>query len=214
MAPSEPANPAPAGLTAEPSVHRTAEIVASRLGAYTEVKEGVRVLNAELGDYSYADRLADIANARIGKFVSIASAVRVNPGDHPMERAAQHHFTYRAALYWPEEADDAAIFARRAAASVEIGHDVWLGHGAVVLSGRRIGDGAVIGAGSVLTRDAGAYEIWAGAPARLIRRRFPEPIAARLAALRWWDWEHERLRRALPDLRALSAEAFLNAHGG
>ena len=84
-----------------------------------------------------------------------------------------------------------------------IGHDVWIGHGAVVLPGSRIGTGAVIAAGAIVTRDVPAYTIVAGVPAKtrlsVASRRRPSAIWWRLA---WWDWDHERLRRALPDFRS------------
>ena len=73
---------------------------------------------------------------RIGKFCSIAAMTRINPGNHPMERASQSHFTYRASAYFPGESDEADFFAWRRAHQVTIGHDVWIGHGAIVLPGR------------------------------------------------------------------------------
>ena len=149
----------------------------------------------------------------IGKFCSIAAHVRINPGNHPMERASQSHFTYRASRYFPGEADEAAFFSWRRAHAVTIGHDVWIGHGVVILPGRTVGTGAVIAAGAIVTRDVRPYEIVAGNPARPIRMRFEARLAADLAALAWWDWSHERLREALPDFRSLPAEAFVAKHG-
>ena len=89
-----------------------------------------------LGDYSYVVNDSDVAYARIGKFCSIAAMTRINPGNHPMDRASQSHFTYRASAYFPGEADEAEFFAWRRSHQVRIGHDVWIGHGAIVLPGR------------------------------------------------------------------------------
>jgi phosphonate metabolism protein (transferase hexapeptide repeat family) len=167
------------------------------------------MLEVVLSDYSYVVNDSDIAYARIGKFCSIAAMTRINPGNHPMHRVSQSHFTYRAGAYFPSETDEQEFFAWRRAYRVVIGNDVWVGHGAIILPGRTIGDGAVVAAGAVVTKDVAAYAIVAGNPARMIRPRFPSDIATRIQALAWWDWPHARLRETLPHFRALSAEAFL-----
>jgi hypothetical protein len=75
-----------------------------------------------------------------------------------------------------------------------------------------VGNGAIIGAQTVVTKDVPPYAVVAGAPARLIKWRHPRPIAERLQALAWWNWSHDEIRMALPDFRALSAEAFLEKY--
>jgi phosphonate metabolism protein (transferase hexapeptide repeat family) len=134
---------------------------------------------------------------------------RINPGNHPMQRASQAHFTYRASAYFAGESDEAEFFEWRRGHRVHIGHDVWIGHGAIVLAGRSVGTGAVVAAGAIVTKDVPTYSIVAGNPARTIRRRFEDSITNRLAQLAWWDWDHEALRRALPDFRQLAIEDFL-----
>jgi virginiamycin A acetyltransferase len=76
---------------------------------------------------------------------------------------------------------------------VEIGSDVWIGTRSLVLSGARIGDGAVIAAGSIVVDDIPPYAIALGSPAKVVRYRFPEDVRERLAALRWWDWDEGRI---------------------
>jgi len=199
-------------LGLEPLVDPTADISGCRLGCCVEVGARTRLLDVELSDYSYVVNDSDIAYARIGKFCSIASMVRINPGNHPMHRASQSHFTYRASAYFPGEEDEAEFFAWRRAHAVTIGHDVWIGHGAIVLPGRSIANGAVIAAGAVVTKDVSPYTIVAGNPARSIHQRFARDICERMQALAWWDWPHDKLHAALPDFRALSAEAFLHRY--
>jgi phosphonate metabolism protein (transferase hexapeptide repeat family) len=199
-------------LGLEPAVDPSARIEACRLGRYTEIGARTRLTETLLDDYSYIAQDGEVIYTTIGKFCSIAASVRINPGNHPMERASQAHFTYRARAYWSEEADELNFFDRRRASPVTIGHDVWIGHGVVVLPGRTVGTGAVVGAGAIVTRDVEPYTIVVGNPAKPVRRRFPEPVAARLERLAWWDWDHARLRAALPDFRALHVEAFLDRH--
>jgi hypothetical protein len=197
-------------LSTNPLIDPTASVSASRLGIYTEVGARTKLLEVELGDYSYVVNDGDIAYASIGKFCSIAAMTRINPGNHPMQRASQSHFTYRASAYFPGERDEDEFFAWRRAQRVTIGHDVWIGHGAIVLPGRRIGTGAVVAAGAVVTKDVADYTIVAGNPARPVRDRFPKAIAQRLQQLAWWDWSHAQLHAALADFRSLSVEEFLD----
>lgn len=75
-----------------------------------------------------------------------------------------------------------------------IGNDVWIGERVTILSGLTIGDGAVIGGGSVVTKNVGPYEIWAGNPARFIRKRFDDETIIRLEALKWWDFDDDKLK--------------------
>jgi len=196
-------------LSIEPLIDPSAKVQEASFGAYCEVGARTMLLDVAMGDYSYVVNDAQITYTTIGKFCSIAAMTRINPGNHPMHRATQAHFTYRASHYFPGESDDAEFFEWRKSHRVFIGHDVWIGHGAIVLPGRSIGTGAVIAAGAIVTKDVPAYTIVGGNPARPIKRRFPEAIADRLARLAWWDWDHETLRRALPDFRKLGIEDFL-----
>ncbi|CUH99378.1 chloramphenicol acetyltransferase [Leisingera aquaemixtae] len=202
-----------ARLKAEaPLIHPGCEITGSTFGAYVEIGAGSRVANSAVGDYSYCDRTCDIANAQIGKFANIASCVRIGATDHPMEKASQHHFLYRSASYWEDAEDDADWFARRAGRMARIGHDTWIGHGAMIKPEVTVGDGAVVASGAIVTKDVAPYTIVGGNTARVIRRRYPEAVAGQMLNLAWWDWEHDALRAALPDFRQLRAEEFLEKY--
>ena len=201
-------------LGLEPVIDPTAQVRQATLGRYTEIGARTAFVESTLGDYSYVVNDSNVIYTTIGKFCSIAAHTRINPGNHPMQRASQSHFTYRASAYFDDAEDDAEFFAWRRSTPVTIGHDVWIGHGAIILPGRTIGTGAVVAGGAIVTKDVAPYTIVGGNPARLIRRRFPEDIAERLMALAWWDWEHAALREALADFRTLSVEAFLEKHGG
>ena len=196
-----------------PYIHETASVSDTTLGRYTEVSERCRISEVEFGDYSYIMQDGSIWCATVGKFVNIAAAVRINATNHPTWRATLHHFTYRATDYWPDANMETDFFEWRRSNRVTIGHDVWIGHGATILPGVSVGNGAVIGAGAVVSKDVEPYTIVGGVPAKLIRERFPQHVGERMDKLAWWDWEHSKLRSALDDFRALSAEDFLSRHG-
>jgi phosphonate metabolism protein (transferase hexapeptide repeat family) len=199
-------------LGEEPLIHPGASVVNSSFGRFCEVGEGARILNTRFEDYAYCDRLADIANATVGKFANIAASTRIGPTDHPWTRASLHHFLYRSERYWADATTDAEFFAHRESRRVVIGPDTWLGHGVIVKPEVTIGAGAIIASGAVVTRDVAPYVIMAGLPATVLRPRFAPGIGERLMALAWWDWSHERLRETLADFRGLPAEAFLEKY--
>jgi phosphonate metabolism protein (transferase hexapeptide repeat family) len=205
----------PARLTKlglKPLIDPTATVKDATVGRYCEIGAGSSLVASTFGDYSYMASHSDIINSTIGKFCSIAAMTRINPGNHPMERASQSHFTYRASYYFAGEHDEPEFFEWRRAHTVTVGHDVWIGHGAIILPAVTVGDGAVIAAGAVVSKDVAPYTIVGGVPCKAIRDRFDRDIAVRMQALRWWDWDHGRLQKALPDFRTLSAQAFLDKH--
>ncbi|PXW78841.1 hypothetical protein BZA02_10961 [Ruegeria sp. P4] len=196
----------------EPLMHAGCSLTNSTFGAWVEIGGDTRVANSHFGDYSYCDRMCDIANAEIGKFANIASSVRIGATDHPMEKASLHHFLYRSASYWEDAADDADWFQHRKSRRAVIGHDTWIGHGALIKPEVTIGHGAVVASGAVVTKDVAPYTIVGGNTAKLIRRRYPEQVADRMMALGWWDWDHAVLRERLADFRSLKAEEFLEKY--
>ncbi|KQI73654.1 chloramphenicol acetyltransferase [Loktanella sp. 5RATIMAR09] len=197
-----------------PFIHPECEITESTFGAFVEIGKGSRIAHTVFGDYSYCDRYADIANAEIGKFANIAAFARIGATDHPLHTAACHHFLYRSADYWDDAVNDDAFFAHRKSRIAKIGHDTWIGAGALIKPEVMLGHGAVVAAGAVVTKDVAPYTIVAGTPAKTLRLRQPRDIAERLIALAWWDWPHDTLRDALPDFRMMTAAAFLEKYGG
>ena len=116
-----------ARLTAEkPFIHPECEITDSQFGAFVEIGKGSRVAHSTLGDYSYCDRYADIANAQVAKFSNIAAFVRIGATDHPLQTASCHHFLYRSDDYWDDAGRDEAFFAHRRSRTARIGNDTWI----------------------------------------------------------------------------------------
>ena len=194
-----------------PDIHRTASVRDTSFGIYCEVGARTKVAESSFGDFSYVVNDSDIIYTEVGKFCSIAAHTRINPGNHPVGRAAMNHFTYRSSAYGLGD-DDPDFFDWRRSFRCRLGHDVWIGHGVVVLPGVSMGNGAVAGSGAVVTKDVPAWTIVVGNPARALRPRFPPAVAEGLERIAWWDWDRDRLRSAMPDFRALSAEAFVERY--
>ena len=200
----------PIPMTEAPWIHESAIVKNSRMGTWTTVGQRCEVIASDLMDYAYMIRDADVFNAEVGKFANIASHVRINPVNHPMWRATLHHFTYRAKSHFMDDQDDDhdEVSNWRNSARVIIGPDVWIGHAAIVMPGVSVGTGAIIGSGSVVTKDVADYTIVAGNPARVIRRRVTEDVEAALKRIKWWDWSREELIAGISDFRKLDAAAF------
>jgi len=197
-------------LSTTPLVDPSAKLTSTTLGIYCEVGARTILQEVSMGDYSYVVNDSQITYTTIGKFCSIAANSRLNALEHPIERLTQHKVSYRPNEYFRWLGVDAAFRQRRQSKAVTIGHDVWIGHGAVIMPGLHIGNGAVVGANAVVTHDVAPYTIAAGVPAKLLRPRFAADIAARIERLAWWDWPVEKLARAVPDMQAMPIETFLD----
>jgi len=165
----------------------------------------------KVGRWSYGDLQvrsfrSQAAVFEMGAFCSVAKGVLVLlAGEHRHGRVT----TFPLYTVWKRHTHLRSTQTSRG--DVIIGNDVWIGTEAIILSGVRIGDGAVIGARSVVTRDIPPYAIVAGSPARLLRMRFDKKTVDRLLKIRWWDWDDERIDSAAPLLMSEDIEAFLNA---
>lgn len=194
-------------LSRQPLIGESCRLVQSECGCYTEVGDFNYFENVVFGDFSYTGRFCFLQNVEVGKFANIAAMVRIGPTDHPMERPTQHHFTYRRVMYGLDDKDDEAFLAWRAAQTTFIGHDTWLGHGAIVMPRVTVGNGAVIGSGTIVTKDVAPYTIVVGVPGKALRKRFSEEIIAQLEAIAWWDWSYEDIKARLEDF-SLPADEF------
>ena len=196
-------------LSITPTIHASAFTAHSVSGEWSELGPNCTLIESTLGDYSYCADNVDIIYTDIGKYCSIASHVRINPGNHPMWRVTQHHMTYRRSMYGLG-ADDHDFFDWRRAHRCIIGHDVWIGHGVTVMAGVTVGTGAIIGAGAVVTKDVKPYEIVGGVPSKHIRMRFEPATIAQLLTSEWWHWDREKLEANFDDL--LDVSSFLEKH--
>lgn len=144
----------------------------------------------------------------IGKFCSIACGAKFlfNSANHSLASLSTYPFPIFYEEWGLNIQDVAAAWDNKG--DIVIGNDVWIGYEAVVLAGVTIGDGAVIGARAVVTKDVPPYAVVGGVPARLIRRRFPDDTISALLALRWWDWPADKIKPRLSALQAGQIEEF------
>lgn len=175
--------------------------------------------NIEIGDFTiYNDFVSDPRDfaknnvlyhypingdkLKIGKFCSIACGARFlfTSGNHSLGSLS----TYTFPIFFTEWGLDAKDItdAWDNKGDIVVGNDVWIGYEAVIMSGVTIGDGAVIGTRAVVTKDVPPYTIVGGVPAKPIKKRFDDNVIERLSALRWWDWDEEKIARAIPAIKS------------
>lgn len=158
-----------------------------------KVEAGSEVVNSSMDRHSFCGYYCEILWCDIGSFCSIANQVVIGGGMHPMDWVSTSPVFYAGRdsvkMKYSEHI-------RPDPARTILGHDIWIGERAIIRQGVQIGTGAVVGMGSVVTRDVEPYAVVAGTPARVIRYRFPVETINRLLASEWWACDDEAIRRA------------------
>lgn len=151
-----------------------------------------KVYHSRIGAYTYICRNSSIVWATIGRFCSIAGNVKIGMASHTLSKISTSPiFTERnngTGHRWVQT-DNVNPYL-----SVEIGNDVWIGERAMIMGGVKVGNGAVVAAGAVVTKDVPPYAIVGGVPAKIIKYRFPESVIRQLEASRWWELDEHILR--------------------
>ena len=161
----------------------------TKLGNYCAINRRSYINDSIIGDFSYTGINTTINFSQIGKFCSIARNVDIGGFDHDYRKVTtMPAFRFRQMLSGTKPATHHEELCL-------IGNDVWIAAGVNILHSVRIGSGAVIGAGSVVTHDVPAYAVAVGVPARVIKYRFPEEYIAELESIKWWDWPLEVIIR-------------------
>lgn len=179
------------------SIPATAVLKGVRLRGRIFLGERVRMShvhaggNVSIGRYSVVNGpgtvlLSSIHGISIGSFCSIAREVIIQEYNHPLERVSTFYLEKN--VFGLTSKDEVI-----SKGPIVIGNDVWIGAKSIILSGVNIGDGAVVAAGSVVTKNVPPYAIMGGNPARVIRYRFPADVISTLLSLQWWDWSIERI---------------------
>lgn len=153
------------------------------------IKPLVKMERSKIGKCSYMGTLSAAYDTKIGRFCSIARECYIGGATHPLDRVSSSVCFYLKDNSFKCFYNDDYEWKTH----TTIGNDVWIGTRAIILGGINIADGAVIGSGSVVTKDIGPYEIWAGNPAKFIRKRFDDETIEKLLKSKWWDWPDEKL---------------------
>lgn len=170
---------------------RGSSIINSNIHSTSKVESGSHVVNSTMGAYSFCGYDCELLYCSIGKYCSIANRVQIGGAKHPLEWVGMSPVFY---FGKDSISKKYTSFKREPEKRIVIGNDVWIGSCAIIKEGVTIGDGAVIGAGSIVTKDVQSYEIVAGNPARRIRFRFSEQIINELLNLQWWNFTEDKIQ--------------------
>lgn len=163
----------------------------SNVSKSAKLTHHIQFIDSSIKRYSYVGEYSIIVDTEIGAFCSIADNCIIGGPAHAIHFVSTSPVFVRGRNIFgcnlSNNEFDGCLKTR-------IGNDVWIGSGAMIKAGVSIGNGSIIGMGSVVTHDIGDYEIWAGNPARLIRKRFETSVSDRLIKSKWWDFDETKLK--------------------
>jgi hypothetical protein len=159
-----------------------ANIEEAHISEYVLIAKGASILNSYIGQYTSVGRNTKISNSIVGKFNSISWDATIGATSHPLKNVSTHAFAYVPYV------GNFVSTRNQLIKECRLGNDVWIGCHSVILPGVEIGDGAVVGAGAVVTKNVPPYAIVVGVPAKVIRYRFSDEIIKQLQYIKWWDW--------------------------
>jgi acetyltransferase-like isoleucine patch superfamily enzyme len=171
---------------------RLSAIKNSTIHRTSKVESGSLVYNTEMGKHSYCGYDCEIINTKIGNFTSIANNVVIGGSNHPMHWVGMSPVFYEGRDSIKKKFSEFKLDGPK---ETHIGNDVWIGRSSIVLGGVKINDGAVVGAGSVVTKEVPHYAIVAGSPAKIIKYRFDEDTIQQLIKINWWSFSDAELSR-------------------
>lgn len=174
------------------SIAFSARVEYSQVSRKARVWDGCKLYHSSIGDYSYIGQNARLIHAHVGKFCSLAGAGAYGMGTHSLDYISTSSlFTASrngTRIKWTDKPSYEEF------KEIHIGNDVWIGMRVMVMGGVNIGNGAVVAAGAVVTKDVPPYAIVGGVPARVIKYRFPEDVIAKLEASKWWTLDDDTLK--------------------
>ncbi|MEL4429140.1 CatB-related O-acetyltransferase [Shewanella mangrovisoli] len=154
-----------------------------------------RLFSTTIKSYSYVSPFSILIDCEVGKYTSIGPGCRIGLGIHPVDQLSTSPYLYNENLFKKKNSNDFS--------KVIIGNDVWIGANALIMGGVKVGHGAVIGAGAVVTKDVPPYAIVVGAPAKVLRLRFKESEINKLLVSPWWECEHRIISKNKSSFRTV-----------
>lgn len=167
----------------------------SKVSRKSRVWGGCQVTNSSVDDYSYVGRETRLIHCSIGKFCSIAGDCCIGMGTHTLSHIST------SSIFTAKKNGTKKSWVKKTVVEeikpVKVGNDVWIGQRAMVMGGVSIGDGAVVGAGAIVTKNVPSYAIVGGVPAKVLKYRFDEDSIEKLLASKWWEKEDDKLKNSL-----------------
>lgn len=167
----------------------------SKVDKKAKIYRKATVFNSKIGSYSYLAKRSSAVYAEIGKFCSIGHGSNIGLGHHTLDKLStspifteKHNGTGHS---WSNHSTEYPY------KKIIIENDVWIGSRVMVMGGVKIGNGAVVAAGSIVTKDVPPYAVVAGVPAKIIKYRFSEKIITELLQIKWWNFSENKLRNNL-----------------
>ncbi len=160
------------------------------------IGSGSHIINSKINYGTYLGNDTNCINAVIGKYCSIGNHCNIGAAEHPSSYVSTSPVFYDGYKkhFWSKKLKLGSLEWDSYSKKVVVGNDVWIGENVLIKSGIKIGNGSIIGAGAVVTKDVPPYEVWAGVPAKFIKKRFPDSIANKLTKSEWWDVPPEKIK--------------------
>ena len=178
-------------------IGQDSDLVNLTMEKHSELGRRNIIRDSYIGEGSYTGTNTVIKNSVIGKYCSISWNVSIGGGNHDYRRTSMYTDYWYNRTFGIEKFNTCQSNAKK----TYIGNDVWIGAGVNILNEITIGDGAVIGAGAVVTEDVKPYSIVMGIPAKCHKMRFSDEIISLLEMIKWWDWSEEKIKKNISLLR-------------
>lgn len=163
---------------------------------YTHILSGAKLAGVIVGKYSRIGVNCQITSATVGNFTAIGKDVVITVGQHPTDYLTSHSIFYKKGN-WGWHDDWIAPINFVSNKRVVIGNDVWIGRRALIMDGVKIGDGAIVAAGAVVTKDVPPFAIVGGVPAKIIKYKYSQDVIDRLEEIKWWNLPDEEITKRI-----------------